>query len=126
VSFTGKILDSELDRLLAQANVVTSASDHEAFGLAVADGLAAGTQVVASSIPAHLELARLAGTDASITLVDPRDAGKFADSLAAALRAGRVSAPDLKLPSWAEVIADTRDVYSQVRSQGRPIDRRGS
>jgi glycosyltransferase involved in cell wall biosynthesis len=126
VSFTGKILDSELDRLLAQANVVTSASDHEAFGLAVADGLAAGTQVVASSIPAHLELARLAGTDAPITLVDPRDAGKFADSLAAALRAGRVSAPDLKLPSWAEVIADTRDVYSQVRSQGRPIDRRGS
>jgi glycosyltransferase involved in cell wall biosynthesis len=125
VNFAGKLSDSNLDRLLAQANVVTSASDHEAFGLTVAEGLAAGTQVVASSIPAHVELARLAGTGASITLVDPRDAGKFAGSLAAALRAGRVSAPDLKLPSWAQVIADTRDVYSQVRSQGRPVERRG-
>jgi glycosyltransferase involved in cell wall biosynthesis len=120
VTFSGRIADSELDCLLAQAAVVTSASDHEAFGLTLAEGLAAGSRVVASAIPAHAELARLAGPAASVTLIDSRDAARFADSLAAALRAGRVATLDLKLPSWAEVIADTRDVYSQVQSRVRP------
>lgn len=124
VNFSGRIADSELDRLLAQAEVVVSASDHEAFGLTLGEGLAAGSRVVASAIPAHAELACLAGAGAPITLVDPRDEGKFAGSIAAALRAGRISTPDLKLPSWTEVTADTRDLYSQVRSQGRPVDRR--
>jgi len=119
VTFSGRIADSELDLLLAQAEVVASASDHEAFGLTLAEGLAAGSRVVASAIPAHAELARLAGPAAPITLIDSRDAGKFADSLAAALRAGRVATPDLKLPPWAEVIADTRDVYSRVLVRGR-------
>lgn len=124
VQFSGRIADSDLDRLLAQAGVVVSASDHEAFGLTLAEGLAAGCRVVASAIPAHAELARLAGAGAPVTLVDPRDEGKFASSLAAALRAGRLAAPDLKLPSWDEVIADTRDLYSQVRLQGRPVHQR--
>jgi glycosyltransferase involved in cell wall biosynthesis len=124
VRFTGRIPDSMLDRLFAQANVVTSASDHEAFGLSLAEGLASGTRVVASAIPAHVELARLAGAGAPVTLVDPRDTRQFTDLLAAALRTGRVSTGNLKLPSWAEVIADTRDLYSRVRSQRRLADRR--
>jgi glycosyltransferase involved in cell wall biosynthesis len=125
VNFTGRISDSKLDQLFAQAKVVTSASDHEAFGLSLAEGLASGNRVVASAIPAHVELARLAGMDAPVKLVDPRDSGQFTDLLAAALRAGPVSTGDLKLPSWTEVIADTRDLYSRVRLQGRPANRRG-
>ena len=65
VHFTGRISDSMLDRLFAQAKVVTSASDHEAFGLSLAEGLASGARVVASAIPAHVELARLAGVERS-------------------------------------------------------------
>ena len=42
VRFTGRISDAELGELLTAAAVVTSASEHEAFGLIVADGLAAG------------------------------------------------------------------------------------
>lgn len=125
VYFTGRISDSMLDRFFSQAKVVTSASDHEAFGLTLAEGLASGTRVVASAIPAHVELARLAGLGAPVTLVDPRDARQFTDLLAGALRAGRVQTGDLKLPSWAEVIADTRDLYSRVCLPGRPADRRG-
>jgi glycosyltransferase involved in cell wall biosynthesis len=110
--------------LFAQAKVVTSASDHEAFGLSLAEGLASGNRVIASAIPAHVELARLAGVDAPVTLVDPRDSGQFTDFLTTALRAGPVSTGDLKLPSWTEVIADTRDLYSRVRLQCR-ANRRG-
>ena len=107
-----------LTRLFWQATVVASASDHEAFGLTLTEGLASGARVVASAIPAHAEVARLAGPSAPVRLVDPRDTKKFADLLAESLRAGRVSASDLKLPSWAEVIADTRDLYTRVRSRG--------
>ena len=74
-----------LDRLFTQANVVASASDHEAFGLTLAEGLVSGARVVASAIPAHAALARLAGVGAPVTLVDPRDTRQFTESLAAAL-----------------------------------------
>jgi 1,2-diacylglycerol 3-alpha-glucosyltransferase len=121
VHFAGRISDSMLDRWLAQASVVTSASDHEAFGLTLAEGLVSGARVVASAIPAHAEFARLAGVGAPVTLVDPRDARQFTDSLEAALCAGRVPTGSFNLPSWAEVIADTRELYSQLSLQGRPV-----
>jgi glycosyltransferase involved in cell wall biosynthesis len=124
VRFTGQIPDLMLDQLFAQATVVTSASDHEAFGLTLADGLVSGARVVASDISAHVALARLAGADAPVTLVDPRDTRRFTELIASSLSAGRRT-EDLKLPSWAEVVADTRELYSQVRLQGRLVDRRG-
>ena len=126
VLFTGKISDSRLAQLFAQANVVTSASDHEAFGSALAEGLASRARVVASSIPAHLDLAALAGADAPVDLVDPRDTKQFTSLLAAALHAGRVPTSDLKLPSWPDVVADTRELYSRIRMPGRVTDGRGS
>ncbi len=124
VVFAGRVSGPILDQLFAQASVVTSASDHEAFGLTLAEGLASGARVVASAIPAHVELARRAGVDAPVALVDPRDTRRFADSLAAYLRAGRVSTGYLKLPTWTDVVEDTRELYSRVRAQGH-LARRG-
>jgi 1,2-diacylglycerol 3-alpha-glucosyltransferase len=114
VRFTGRINDAELDRLLAAAAVVTSASEHEAFGLIVADGLAAGARVVASAIPAHFELGGLAGADAPITFVDPEDTRQFTAALAASLAQGRSQAGPLRLPTWADVAEETRVLYSLV------------
>ena len=114
VRFTGRISDAELDRLLGTAAVVASASEHEAFGLIVADGLAAGARVVASAIPAHFEVGGLAGADAPITFVDPEDTGRFTAALAASLARGRSEAGPLRLPSWADVTGGTRALYSQV------------
>jgi glycosyltransferase involved in cell wall biosynthesis len=114
VIFSGKVSDSVLDGLFARANVVTSASDHEAFGLTLTEGLASGARVLASAIPAHAELARRAGADAPIALVDPRDTRQFTGALAASLRAGRVPIQDLRLPSWADVVEDTRELYARV------------
>lgn len=114
VRFTGRVNDAELGRLLATAAVVTSASEHEAFGLIVADGLAAGARVVASAIPAHYELGALAGADAPITFVDPEDSRQFTAALAACLARGRRQADPPRLPSWADVAEGTRALYSQV------------
>ena len=125
VIFTGSIPDASLDRLYAQADVVSSASDHEAFGLTLAEGLASGARVVASSIPAHVAFGRLVGTEGPVTLVDPRDTRRFTDVLAASLAAGRVPPADVRLPSWAEVVETTRELYSQVLLHHQLAYRRG-
>lgn len=114
VTFTGRISDLQLDGLFAQASVVASASDHEAFGITLAEGLAAGARVVASAIPAHAEVAQLAGPQAPVMLVDPRDTRRFTASLAASVQAGRAAGSQAGLPSWAEVVAATRELYGRV------------
>ena len=117
VRFAGRIPDRVLDQLFAQAHVVTSASDHEAFGLTLAEGLASGARVVASAIPAHAALGRLAGPDTALSLVDPRDTSKFTDLLAKSLLAGRIQVGGLKLPTWDQTVQKTRELYSQVLLQ---------
>ena len=124
VRFTGRISDAELGELLTAAAVVTSASEHEAFGLIVADGLAAGARVVASAIPAHREVGRLAGADAPIVYVDPANTGEFAAALAAALAMGRPSAGRVRLPSWGDVVGQVRELYGEVAPGDRGARRR--
>jgi glycosyltransferase involved in cell wall biosynthesis len=117
VRFTGRVSDAELDALLSAADVVTSASDHEAFGLVVADGLTAVARVVASGIPAHREIGRIAGPAAPISYVDPRNTADFTVALDTALANGRASAGQAWLPSWREIADQTRDVYAAVARQ---------
>jgi len=126
IHFTGRVADQVLDDLFAQAIVVTSASDHEAFGLVLADGLASGARVVASAIPAHIDLAQRAGAGSPVTLVDPRNARQFADALQACLRAGRIPPGDVALPSWPEIVADTRELYSRITAKGPSAQARGA
>ena len=114
VRFAGRVPDEALARLLAQASVMVSASDHEAFGLTLGEGLTGGTRVVASDIPAHTSLAELAGAGAPVTLADPRDTGRFSGLIAAALAAGRIPAGAVTLPSWADVTARTRELYATL------------
>lgn len=116
VTFTGRISDHQLDGLFAQASVIACASDHEAFGITLAEGLAAGARVVASPIPAHAEVAELAGPQAPVVLVDPRDTRRFSASLAASVQAGRAAAGQVGLPAWAEVVAATRELYGRLRA----------
>ena len=115
ILFTGKISDDVLQALMARASVVVAASDHEAFGLSVAEGLAAGASVLASAIPAHTEIAEMAGADAPITLVDVRDSRNLAEHMAMLLLAGRPNA-HIHLRSWTEFVVEVRELYSRVIS----------
>ena len=117
VQFTGRVPDEVLGQLLAQAAVVVSASDHEAFGLTLAEGLRSGARVVASAIPAHACLAEMAGPAAPVILADPRDTGGFSAAIAASLAAGRIPPGAVALPSWADVTATTRELYAGLSSR---------
>lgn len=117
VMLTGQISDALLNGLFERATVVTSGSDHEAFGMTIATGLVSGARVVASDIAAHAEVAQLAGPQAPIILADPRDTPRLTEALATALLRGRPAAGELRLPSWSEVVEATRELYSRISSR---------
>jgi glycosyltransferase involved in cell wall biosynthesis len=114
VLFTGRISDELLHELYARASVVVAASDHEAFGLSVAEGLAAGARVLASAIPAHIEIAKRAGQHAAITLMNVRDSRGLVQHLEQLLLAGQITSEAFELPSWADFVAGVREVYALV------------
>ncbi|MEV6342417.1 glycosyltransferase family 4 protein [Actinoplanes sp. NPDC051851] len=113
VVFHGRLDDAAFAGCLARSVAAVSASEHEAFGMAVADALAAGLPTVASPIPAHREIAGLAGTAAWVRLADPEDVPEMVEALRAAAATGRAERP-APLPTWPDVVAATREVYASV------------
>jgi len=113
VVLAGRLPEDDVAATLHRAGVVASMSEHEAFGMGLADGLAAGARAVASDIPAHREVVALAGPGAAATLVTPGDVAGLAAALGAALAAGRPDRPS-RLPSWEDVVFRTRALYSEV------------
>ena len=111
VRFHGRLAADAFTDLMATAAAAVSASAHEAFGMAVADALAAGIPTVASDLPAHRELAAMAGD--GVWLVSPEDEPALADALRAAAAADRPAAP-ARLPTWADVVLATREVYAGI------------
>jgi glycosyltransferase involved in cell wall biosynthesis len=82
----GHVPDEDLPMLYAGAAAVISPSWYEGFGLPVLEGLAAGSRVVASDVPAHREVA------GSLAIyVQPADAESIADGIITALDLGKPS-----------------------------------
>ena len=79
--------------------------------------------MVASDIPAHVELARLAGPDAPVSLVNPRDTTQFTSLLSESLASGGIQFADFRMPSWTEVVADTRELYSGYTARATGLAR---
>lgn len=102
VQFMGRVDDRELRRWQRTASVVLTLSRHEAFGLVLLEGAAAGAAVVASDIPAHREVAAM--TPGFVDFV-PVKAG--AAAVAAAVRQGlergRHPVGQGDFPTWGDV-----------------------
>lgn len=77
----GEVDDGVLAALYAGADALLFPSRYEGFGLPVLEAMAAGTPVVASAIPAVVEVAGDA-----VSLVPPNDAAAMAEALIALLR----------------------------------------
>jgi glycosyltransferase involved in cell wall biosynthesis len=125
VRFHGRLDGEAFAARMARAAAAVSASGHEAFGMAVADALNAGIPTVASFIPAHRELAVMAGERAPLRLVNPDDEAALADALRAAAATPRADAGSL-LPSWSDVVLATREVYASVAPPVRVIQQSGA
>ncbi|HEX4720986.1 MAG TPA: glycosyltransferase family 4 protein [Pseudonocardiaceae bacterium] len=107
IRLLGRVSDDELHRWYRTAGVVASLSEHEAFGLTVAEAIAAGSHVVLSDIPAHREF----GVD-ELVPADATDA-EVATALTRALT-GPVP-PAVEIPSWDDVAAELVTLYEKAR-----------
>jgi phosphatidylinositol alpha-mannosyltransferase len=119
VAFLGRVGDEVLRRWFRTARVYVSMSGHEACGITLLEGLAAGAGVVAADIPAYREVAARAGPGA--VALTPLDATPAA--LAQVIRGVAARAQDTMpvagLPSWDAVAAQTMRVYRAVARPGR-------
>jgi glycosyltransferase involved in cell wall biosynthesis len=112
VQMLGRLPADDLRRWFRTAKVVVSMSLHESFGLTVAESLAAGAPVVASSIPAHCDTAR-AQPPGAVRLLPPDCSPRaLADAIVAAADAGLPT--NTKIASWDEVTGQMRNIYRVV------------
>jgi glycosyltransferase involved in cell wall biosynthesis len=123
VRFTGPLTGRALETALADADLLVSASRHEAYGMAVTEALAHGIPVVATDVGGHAEAVGGGGV-----LVPPEDPGRLAavlrlwltdaaerDRLRTAARSRRAT-----LGSWsatAERVAAALDMVNPPRAQ---------
>lgn len=111
VHLLGRIDAASLRRWFRTAAVYVSMSRHEAFGITLLEGLAAGAGVVAADIPSYREVATGA-VPGTLELV-PLDTSPQA--LAATIHdvAGRTRSAEVlaDIPTWDDVATRTRAVY---------------
>lgn len=85
ISWLGRIEDDERDRRMRGASVFCAPSlGGESFGIILLEAMAAGTPVVASSIPGYAKVARTPDGDAA-ALVEPGNHQELADTVRAVL-----------------------------------------
>ena len=121
VRFPGRVSQEVLHRWLRTARVLCSLSEHEAFGLAPAEALAAGATVVLSDIPAHRELASC-GPVELVRASEP--AAALAARLDRHLHQPAPSADAAKVADWDEVAGRLIEVYDSVASAHPRVPRR--
>jgi glycosyltransferase involved in cell wall biosynthesis len=126
VVFHGRLGEHDFAARVAVAAAAVSASGHEAFGMAVADALTAGIPTVASFIPAHRELAVMAGSAVPLWLVNPDDEAALAGALRTAAATPRAAQGTNALPTWSDVVLATREVYAVVAPRARIIEQAGA
>jgi glycosyltransferase involved in cell wall biosynthesis len=118
VQMLGYVEDGEARRWQRTATVVMSLSSAESFGLGVAEAAVADARIVASDIPAHRDVAALAGgTFEFVPLGAPT--AVVAEALHRSLAAPRGHQDDCVLPTWREVGERILDFYGRAEPTSR-------
>jgi glycosyltransferase involved in cell wall biosynthesis len=110
VDFRGYVADEELPGLYAGASAFVTLSGFEAYGMTVAEALAAGTPCVvreAGALVDWVERADVVGVDETTVT----------EVAAAVRRAVSLDAPSESLPTWEDVVDDVEAVYESVSNR---------
>ena len=115
VRMTGRIEQHELRNWQRTAALTLCLSKEEAFGMVAAEGVASGSRVVASDIPAHRELADQAAGRMRLVPVQigPEALARVIDAELESLDARRNAedAGDAPFADWNDVVAEVELAY---------------
>jgi glycosyltransferase involved in cell wall biosynthesis len=112
--FVGGVDDAMLFRWLRTADVVVNMSDESMSGGSLLEAASAGAPVVASDIPAHLEIAELVDPT-SVRLISSQGSPLvLADEIRAAVERPPLHAPLPDVISWADAAQQTIGHYEQL------------
>jgi glycosyltransferase involved in cell wall biosynthesis len=118
VRFTGRVEVSELERLLAHANLFVSGSSYEGYGLSTIEAMSSGTVPMVTRVGIHPQLIR----DGESGFLVDSDTASLAEGIRAALnvgsgtlarmgeRAREVSA----LCTWRRAVEGYLEIYGSV------------
>lgn len=112
-TFRGMVDDAELRRWQRTAASTVSLSSKEAFGLVLLEAVVAGGRVVASDIPAHVELAQRLRDDARMAVVEP-DVAVVAAALDQQVEMGRLSPLSNGGFDWSSMARRHEALYRSV------------
>ena len=120
VRLLGAIPDADLYRWLRTASVVLTLAEYGPSGRQVAEGLAAGTAVVASDTPVHHEAASY-GDGAGVRFVSPEGSPlEVSDAISRAPEAFVPSTALMSIHSWSDVVDRTLTSYEALIRGGAP------
>jgi len=122
VQLTGVVDDDELARWYATADVVISMSSHESFGIVLLEGLAAGTRVVASDIPAHRDMRQFDEHGALHLVPLASSPEAIAKVVLDELKTGRAT-PSSTVPDWETVAQLHVELYEAVLARQSALSR---
>lgn len=108
----GRVDDDRLRSLLRGAAIVSSVSLHEAYGMFLVEGFAAGAAVIASDIPAHREVVE--GRESATLLPTSADPGAIASAILRLAASGRPDDAPPSMLDWDEVSTRTAALYESV------------
>jgi glycosyltransferase involved in cell wall biosynthesis len=106
VQFAGQVARADLLALYRTADVFVTLSQHEAFGLTLLESVVGGAAVVASSIPAHQEVASYLPAERVLFVDHDCTATQLSGAIEQAVRRGRMhGVTGWSLPTWDGMVA---------------------
>ena len=127
LAYAPRLPDERVAALVRGARAAILPAISDSTGLPALEAIACGTPVIASAVGALPEIVGSAGI-----VVEPRDPERLASALATAwsdeavhgrLAAAARERAETDRRSWADVANETRRIYAELATGGRPADR---
>jgi phenylacetate-CoA ligase len=118
VRFVGPVEDAVLFRWLRTADVVVTMATEAMSGGTLLEAACAGAPIVASDIPAHLEIAGRLGHGAVRFVSSQSSPLALADEILAAVDTPRPPPDRWRVPSWEDAARETAGLYRHASDAG--------
>jgi len=110
----GSVDDATLADLMGRSNVILALSTEEAYGIGLADGIAAGAFPIAADIPSHREIFRMLGIPQSSLVPIDATVAAIAEKILFVLGGTSIPPALSSAPTWEDAATALQSLYQRV------------